>query len=354
MPKPRKPRCFVAMAFGHEDTDGIYDNAIRPVLRNNDVIPVIINRREDNRDINHQIIEQLQRSDFCIADLTYTRPSVYYEAGYAQREVEVIYTVRRDHLGKNQPEDKRVHFDLQMKPIVVWKDPTDATFADRLEKRLRGTVLRDLGRKARQYEKLSQEKANFGALSVNKRLQLLRRKAINGFHRVGFREWSITGVRYDSSLRDRTFRNPSHLSRFGVTFVGRRRKKRVLQLVTVRASESFTLKQLRLISAGYGRSSYPSHLRLSDREELLKFERTDEHHVLLSLRNTPESRIMSAMPYLSKRHDDGAYFYETTYLDQGYNRPDIRLSRQVSFCFFSNIQCESVLRKDLLNVAEQL
>ena len=59
---------------------------------------MIINRREDNRDINHQIIEQLNACDFCITDLTYTRPSVYFEAGYAQRAVDVIYTVRSDHL----------------------------------------------------------------------------------------------------------------------------------------------------------------------------------------------------------------------------------------------------------------
>jgi hypothetical protein len=34
---------------------------------------------------------------YCSADLRYARPSVYFEAGYAERSVPVIYTVRRDH-----------------------------------------------------------------------------------------------------------------------------------------------------------------------------------------------------------------------------------------------------------------
>lgn len=144
MSSTTKPRCFVAMAFDHEDTDQIYDNVIEKILTRNGVIPIIINRKQDNRDINIQIIDELDRCDFCITDLTYTRPSVYFEAGYAQRQVEVIYTVRSDHLKKNQPDDKRVHFDLQMKPIIRWKNPEDTTFPIRLEKRLKTTILKKL------------------------------------------------------------------------------------------------------------------------------------------------------------------------------------------------------------------
>ena len=138
----RKPRCFVAMAFAKDDTDAIYDQAIEPVLRRNGIIPVIINRQENNLDINIQIMHHLKSCDFCISDLTYARPSVYFEAGYAQRAVEVIYTVRGDHLKKGQPEDKRVHFDLQMKPLITWKDQSDSTFPTRLEQRIKQTFLK--------------------------------------------------------------------------------------------------------------------------------------------------------------------------------------------------------------------
>ena len=89
------------MAFDHDDTDALFERGILPVLRRNGVSPVIINRRESNDDLNNQIVQELDSSDFCIADLTYTRPSVYFEAGYAQRSIPVIYTVRADHLGRN-------------------------------------------------------------------------------------------------------------------------------------------------------------------------------------------------------------------------------------------------------------
>ena len=124
------------MAFDHADTDLLYEKQIEPVLRKNGVIPIIINRRQSNDDLNNQIIRQLKICDFCVADLTYTRPSVYFEAGFAERSVEVIYTARKDHLDRGAPEDRRVHFDLQMKPLITWSTATDRTFGIRLEKRL--------------------------------------------------------------------------------------------------------------------------------------------------------------------------------------------------------------------------
>src|ERR1019366_7075649 len=100
------------------------------------------NRRESNDDLNLQIVESLDSADFCIADLTYASPSVYFEAGYAQRAVSVVYTVRADHLGRSQSDDLRVHFDLQMKPLLKWRVPNDSMFRARLERRIRATALR--------------------------------------------------------------------------------------------------------------------------------------------------------------------------------------------------------------------
>ena len=79
----KKPTCFIAMAFDHQDTDQVYANLIQPVLKRNGVFPTIINRRQSNDDLNLQIIQQLENANFCIADLTYARPSVYFEAGFA-------------------------------------------------------------------------------------------------------------------------------------------------------------------------------------------------------------------------------------------------------------------------------
>jgi nucleoside 2-deoxyribosyltransferase len=79
---PAKLRCFVAMAFGQEDTDGI--NAQR------------VDRIEHNDKIDTKIISEIEAADLVTADLTYARPSVYFEAGYAQRAIPVIFTARPD------------------------------------------------------------------------------------------------------------------------------------------------------------------------------------------------------------------------------------------------------------------
>src|SRR5260370_24298991 len=91
-------RCFVAMAVGRSDTDRIYDKHIVPTLRAAGIHAVFMGRLEHNDDIDKRIIREIEICDFAIADLTYARPSVYFEAGFAQRKVPVIYSSRADHL----------------------------------------------------------------------------------------------------------------------------------------------------------------------------------------------------------------------------------------------------------------
>jgi hypothetical protein len=47
------------MAFDRADTDVLYERRIRPVLEGNGIVPVIIDRRQSNDDLNKQIMEQL-------------------------------------------------------------------------------------------------------------------------------------------------------------------------------------------------------------------------------------------------------------------------------------------------------
>ncbi|MEO7841617.1 MAG: hypothetical protein ABIU06_19930 [Anaerolineales bacterium] len=91
-------KCFIASAFGHDDVDAIYDRCIIPILRKLSVTPLRVDRVEHNEDIDNKIFELLDSADFAIADLTYARPSVYYEAGYAAGKLKpVIYIAKRDH-----------------------------------------------------------------------------------------------------------------------------------------------------------------------------------------------------------------------------------------------------------------
>ena len=131
------------MSFEHQDTDKVYDDLILTTLKNNKVVAVRIDRVEHNDDIDDRIIKELKECDFVIADLTYARPSVYFEAGYGQREVPVIYTCRKDHFSPIE-DDKfgnyRVHFDLQMKNIIPWTSPTDRNFLKKLNVRIQKVI----------------------------------------------------------------------------------------------------------------------------------------------------------------------------------------------------------------------
>src|SRR5262245_22417471 len=89
-------RCFVAMAFDHTDTDAIFAD-IERILGAVNIDAIRVDRVVHNDDIDDRIISEITRADLVLADLSYARPSVYFEAGFAQRSIPVIYTVRSDH-----------------------------------------------------------------------------------------------------------------------------------------------------------------------------------------------------------------------------------------------------------------
>lgn len=166
-------RCFVAMALGREDTDRVYDDLIVPALREKGITPVRVDRIEHNEDIDDRIIRELERCDLALADLTYARPSVYFEAGFAERNVPVIYTCRRDHLNGMADDaygNFRVHFDLQMRNIIPWSSASDRQFPKRLSKRL-GVVTRPLLRDKETHQELKRQVESFRALSIEERMQ---------------------------------------------------------------------------------------------------------------------------------------------------------------------------------------
>jgi hypothetical protein len=314
----RKPRCFVAMAFDHDDTDALYEKSIQPVLKSNSVIPVVINRCEDNRDINNQIIEQLESCDFCIVDLTYTRPSVYFEAGYAQRAVEVIYTVRSDHLARNQPDDRRVHFDLQMKPLIRWTKPEDPGFRTRLENRLRQTVLRGWSRKEASQQKDEAQRSQFSHMPLEERLSTLKTEGLKSLMKIGFTSWMpLRGPFYQG----KAVSGPEVLNLVGELnwVLSTQPGKKRLHVVSLRVEESLTLKKLRdevghrLVS-----SNYPPHLdgyRLVD--DRTRPTETLEDHILASVKSLPRGRIVSAMPSLGWSDAANCYTSERTWTYDG-------------------------------------
>ena len=187
-------KCFVASAIGKEDVDLIYDNAICPVLKELKIKPFRVDRVEHNEDIDDQIFKLIDSADLCIADLTYARPSVYYEAGYAfGKGMPVVYIARRDHF-KAQDKDSignlRVHFDLQMKNIIPWTVP-NKTFCKSLRSRIRH-VAKPIHRTRKIAEKTIANEKSFSALSLKAQLLELTKKGKNICLSKGYRIGSLS------------------------------------------------------------------------------------------------------------------------------------------------------------------
>ena len=204
-------KCFVASALGYEDVDEIYDNSILPILKELKIKPQRVDRVIHNEDIDDKIFQLIDSSDFLIADLTYARPSVYYEAGYAFGSGKpVIYITRRDHFHAKEDDllgNLRVHFDLQMKNIIPWSKPS-ISFNTRLRKRINHIIKPVLRKQQISKEKTEKEK-EFNALSFNSQLSALMAKGKNLLYARGFKKGRF-------SERRPTDREPYHfhLERF--------------------------------------------------------------------------------------------------------------------------------------------
>jgi nucleoside 2-deoxyribosyltransferase len=97
-----KLRCFVAIAFNHEDTDTVYKNHIEKAIIEANMTPVRVDRITHNDRIDEKIRNEITKADVVVADLTYARPSVCWEAGFAERVVPVVYTCRTDHFRQTE------------------------------------------------------------------------------------------------------------------------------------------------------------------------------------------------------------------------------------------------------------
>jgi hypothetical protein len=200
-------KCFIASAFGQKDVDRIYDRAIQPTLRELKIKALRVDRVVHNEDIDDKIFELLGAADMCIADLTYARPSVYYEAGYAfAANKPVVYIARSDHFEPQTGDAggiRKIHFDLQMKNIIPWTDP-NKKFKDELRRRVRHAI-RPIENRHRTNESERLAQSQFAALPLNVRIDsildkgrnLLRRRA---YQRGRFEQALVHpyyGVQYD-------------------------------------------------------------------------------------------------------------------------------------------------------------
>ena len=331
----KKPICFVAMAFGQDDTDVFYEKQILPTLKRIDVKPVIINRRQSNDDINYQIFEQLDKADFCIADLTYTRPSVYFEAGYAQKAIPVIYTVRKDHLEKGQPDDLRIHFDLQMKPIIAWKNVSDSTFSKRLETRIKATFLKEWLKKQKTDLKYQEDEKKFRELSGYERHNHLRYRTMLALRRLGYEEtnWFVN-KRLDSHNYTKSSIRKSVKKGYFNYMVGYREGEKKLYVASVQSFLSPTKRELtKLEDASTSIYALPTPVRklLQDK----KYQDVHMNVIILCMKSVSASRIESMLPEIS-----------TVKNSKHYNEMAVWGSNAINADFYFITGIKSLLRLD--------
>ena len=108
--------CFIAMPFGDELLDRIYKEAMVPAILAAGYRPIQMAYLEHNNNIIDEMLGNIKRSRFLVADLTHQNQNVYYEAGFAQGlGIPVTYTVHEEHADD-------IKFDTQHTNQIRWTD----------------------------------------------------------------------------------------------------------------------------------------------------------------------------------------------------------------------------------------
>lgn len=111
-------QAFVARYFD-ASLDDSYERGIKPAIEDSGFLPVPVNAREYNGDIVDQIMVEIRKSRFVVADTTGHRGGVYFEAGFALGlGIEVIFSCKKDHFDKS-------HFDVNHMNHIIWQTSDD-------------------------------------------------------------------------------------------------------------------------------------------------------------------------------------------------------------------------------------
>jgi nucleoside 2-deoxyribosyltransferase len=113
-------RAFVAMWFDPTMKD-FYEKGIKPAVEEAGYIAVRIDLKEFNNKVCDELIAEIKRSKFLIADFSGLRSGVFFEAGFAKGlGREVIFTVREADV-----ERLKEHFDTRQYNHIVYDSPED-------------------------------------------------------------------------------------------------------------------------------------------------------------------------------------------------------------------------------------
>jgi nucleoside 2-deoxyribosyltransferase len=122
----------------------VYEEAMHPAIYNAGYSPFKVNNKEYNDSVIDEIISNIRRSKFLVADLTSVkkagaRGGVYFEAGFAKGlGLEVIFTCEEKYLNNT-------HFDVKGNNILQWRHNKYEDFKIRLQNRIESTLGRGRG-----------------------------------------------------------------------------------------------------------------------------------------------------------------------------------------------------------------
>ena len=120
-------RTSMPMTAGNLEYEDVHD-AIKSACDDCGLTAERIDDIQSNDRITDQLLKSIRRAEFVIADLTASRPNVFYEAGYAQAlEKTPIYVARQGTV---------VEFDVKDFPVIFFENMRQ--LKEKLVKRLHG------------------------------------------------------------------------------------------------------------------------------------------------------------------------------------------------------------------------
>ena len=137
-PKTESKKGFMAMWFD-SSMDQAWREGFEPAIKKAGYEPVRIDQKQHVNKINDEMIDEIRRSRFMVADFTQdetgARGGVYYEAGFAHGlGIPVIFTCHEDCL-------ENIHFDVRQYNCIIWKDKD----LEKLQKDLTNRITAILG-----------------------------------------------------------------------------------------------------------------------------------------------------------------------------------------------------------------
>jgi hypothetical protein len=116
---PNSAFAFVAMSFAPQ-MNALFDDAIFPAVTEAGYRPFRVDRKEHANSIDDEIVANIRKSRFMVADFTGQRAGVYFEAGMMNGLGRtVIWMCKKEELEK-------VHFDVRQRNFIDWASVEDA------------------------------------------------------------------------------------------------------------------------------------------------------------------------------------------------------------------------------------